>query len=77
MNAPTRVLLMLWYHDDSARWRVEVNGRDLVDDYDTPGQALDAADRWATGRGFALEVNGMDIRARRLPAAEPEDGAHG
>lgn len=68
MNTPKRIELLLWQGHPEERWHVEVGGHDLVDDFATAGAALDAADKWATDRGYRLMVNGLTVHAAKNPA---------
>ena len=62
---PMQIEISLWQGHPEERWHVEVNGHDLVDDFATAGAALDAADKWATDRGYRLKINGCSFLAGR------------
>ena len=68
MTAPKQIEFFIWQGHPDERWNVEVRGRDLMDDYATAGAALDAADKWATDRGYRLMVNGLTVSATKAPA---------
>ena len=62
--------------DDDSRWTPVVDaheGHVAFGSYPTPGAAVDAVQRWATGRGFKLCYFTLELRR---PAEDRKPPAH-